>query len=855
MSFKYLLKIAILSSYCLYMLGCQPSQDAINLEQAIASNANGMQVYYQVISNTKELDCLDDFANGQCYQSELELVFTEGLPSQGWQIYFSHLSPIQTVNSDTFAVEHINGDLHRLSAKKAVKKNETYKIGLISAFWSVSKSDVLPNYYFAYGDKQTAVIRATQELTDSYSIVPTIPHAGSFLSEQQIKRNKDDNSVRHDAEFLFLRNQKIKQVQGGDQQNYAVIPRIQQQHIEDKNIDISDGLFISKVLVDAYPAAIALLKTVGVKLNDNGLPLGLTPAGTDNSNEYSLTITTQGIQLAASEPSSVFYGLISIGQMANHSNFLPTGTFVDSPRYDFRGVHLDVARNFRSVAFIETLIKEMAWLKLNKLHLHLADDEGWRLEIDGLPELTNVGAYRCHDPEERTCLQPQLGSGPDRNNSSNGFYTVRDYQYLLQLAAKHHIEIIPSLDMPGHSRAAIKAMEARYFALLETGNTSQAEAFLLTDFNDETHYSSVQHYNDNTLNPCLPSTFNFVETVLVNLVEQHKRAGVPLKRYHIGADETAGAWHESPVCKQFIAASTQIKDTEALGGYFIERIAKLVEQQGIIAAGWSDGMREFSPKTSQKMQVNVWDALMWQGHDEAQKFANQNWHTVLSYPDVLYFDFPYSVDPNEPGYYWASRATDSYKVFQFIPDDAGQNARLWLDRQNRPYQAQPSRAKEQAFEGIQAHLWSEIVRHDDVAFYMYFPRLISFAQQAWYKPEWQMNVAALTDEALTQQINQQWRAYSQALVSNQLSRLSKLKVPFRIPPPGAVIRQGQLQMNHLYDGMHLQYKRRSGEWQTYTIPVQVNDQVSVRALLPHTQNVSAQLTVNATNDVKRGNGE
>lgn len=246
---------------------------------------------------------------------------------------------------------------------------------------------------------------------------------------------------------------------------------------------------------------------------------------------------------------------------------------------------------------------------------------------------------------------------------------------------------------------------------------------------------------------------------------------------------------------------------------------------------------------------------MWQGHKEAQNFAQQGWHTILSYPDVLYFDFPYAVDPNEPGYYWASRATDSYKVFQFVADDAGQNHRLWQDRQNRPYLAEQLNINETEFEGIQAHLWSEIVRHDDVAFYMYFPRLISFAQQAWHKPEWQTQVADLKDEELQQKINQQWRAFSSALVSKQFSRLSKQDIPFRIAPPGAVVQQGKLHINHLFDDMQLQYKAPSGEWQTYLNPISVNQPISIRAMLPNTQEVSSVMTVNSTNEVKRGNGE
>lgn len=843
MLWNMLIKIAMAGTFCTFLFACQSADDTTLFEQAIASNAQNMQVTYQVVSNTSDIDCRSDIASGECYQSTLELTFSAPLPKDGWHIYFSHLSPIQDVQSDYFHIKHVNGDLHKLSAKANIDTDQMYKIDLVSAFWSVSKTDVLPNYYFAYGNNQTAVIQATQEILNSDFDLPTLPHAGSFALAHQIKRNSDDRSQRHSAEFLYYHNQSIRQVDKPEQYNYAVVPKILDQTVTHEKVDISTGLYLSPDIVEQYPAVVDILQTADVVLSDNGLPVTAELASKMSRSEYSLLIDSARIRITAKEPSSIFYGLISLAQMANRSHELSTGLFVDSPRYTFRGVHLDVARNFRSVEFVEMLIKEMAWLKLNKLHLHLADDEGWRLAIDGLPELTNVGAFRCHDPDERTCLQPQLGSGPDRDANINGFYSVEDYKRILQIAALHHIEVIPSLDMPGHSRAAIKAMEARYLTYLEKGKNQQAEEYLLTDFNDETHYSSVQHYKDNTLNPCLPSTFNFVEKVLMELIEQHNRAGVPLKRYHIGADETAGAWHQSPACKQLIQTSTQLNHTEELGGYFIERVAKMVQQQGIMAAGWSDGMREFSPQTTEKMQVNVWDALMWQGHTQAQKFAEKGWHTVLSYPDVTYFDFPYAVDPNEPGYYWASRATDSYKVFQFIPDDAGQNARLWHDRLNKPYNAEQTSLNQPQYEGIQAHLWSEIVRHDDVAAYMYFPRLISFAQQAWHKPSWQTQAAELTDQALNTEINRQWRAFSEAIVTRHMTRLSALDIPFRVPPPGAIHLAGKLHMNHLYDGMQLEYQIASGEWQPYIQPIDIDLNVMVRARVPHTQRVSAEVKI------------
>jgi hexosaminidase len=383
-------------------------------------------------------------------------------------------------------------------------------------------------------------------------------------------------------------------------------------------------------------------------------------------------------------------------------------------------------------------------------------------------------------------------------------------------------------------------MEARYHRLINAEQLEAAEQYLLSDFADKSQYSSVQHYSDNTLNPCLPSTYTFVDKVLTDLVAQHKAAGVPLNRYHLGADETAGAWHGSPACEEFISSNPDIENVEQLGSYFISRVAQLVQDKGIIAGGWSDGMREFQPDVKSPMQVNVWDPLMWQGHLAAEKFAAQGWHTILSYPDVLYFDFPYAIDPNEPGYYWATRATDSYKLFQFMPDSAELNARLWTNRLGNAYKAELSKIRSNTqsktepkveYEGIQAHLWSEIVRHDSVAQYMYYPRLISYAQKAWSKSPWESTARDLTKHQLESAINQDWAIFSELLVNKHLPKLVQQGIQFRLPPPGAIIENGSLKMNHLFNGVQLEYQDKFAQWQTYSSPIKVELPLKIRAKL------------------------
>jgi hexosaminidase len=830
----------------IFLSACMTKSEPNNLATLVLDNSKNMSVTYQVTSNTAKLPCNKTMADGECYASKLTLAFTSNLPSKGWEIVFSHLSPIQSHDNDHFTIEHLNGDLHKLTPLKAIEANKTFTINLISSFWSVSKSDVLPNYFFVYNNDQTAIIAATQEVFPEQSALPTLPHAGVFSSEEQVKRNSSDNTELATAALIFKQNQKINNAPISTIEQ-STIPFISNSSTNKVTVDLKSGLSVNDSDQEAYNNAWKILTQSNVSLNPKGTPVNINSQSTLptlNEQGYILSIQADEIDIQAVDHAGVFYALMTLNQLISSDLTLSTGRYEDAPRYTFRGVHLDVARNFRSVKFVKTLIQQMAQLKLNKLHLHLADDEGWRLEITGLDELTSIGGYRCYDPSETQCLMTQLGSGPNKNSNANGYYSIEEYRHILQFAAAHQVEIIPSLDMPGHSRAAIKSMEARYKKLIKAEKNDAAFEYLLSDFEDKTVYSSVQHYNDNTLNPCLGSTYMFVDKVLSNLILQHKLANIPLKRYHIGADETAGAWHNSPVCHDFIAANDEVDSIEELGGYFVGQLINMVQEKGIVAAGWSDGMREVNTNIDTPVQVNVWDALMWQGHEAANTFNQNGWRTILSYPDVLYFDFPYAADPSEPGYYWASRATDSYKVFQFMPDTAEQNSRLWSDRQNTPYKTNTVTPLLPKFEGIQAHLWSEIVRHDTVAQYMYFPRLISYAQKAWFKSPWEDSAINLSDDALISNINSEWRTFSHLLVEKTLPQLTKQGVQFRLPPPGALVIAGKLHMNHLFEGLQLQYQQSDGAWVNYTNAIKANNITFVRAQLTNTQRYSTALPLN-----------
>ena len=241
-----------------------------------------------------------------------------------------------------------------------------------------------------------------------------------------------------------------------------------------------------------------------------------------------IEIDKNKITVVGSDNAGVFYGLQSLLALfpadANGSVELPRVEIKDSPRFSYRGMHYDNARNFHGKDAMFKLVEQMAKYKLNTLHWHFSDDEGWRLEIPSLPELAEIGGVRCFDLSEDSCLLTQLGTGPHKDGSGNGYLTKDDFVELLKFAAARHIKIIPEVESPGHARASIKAMEARYRKLMKAGDEVGAKAYLLSDPEDQSEYITVQNYTDNSINACMDSSYNFMEKVTYELQQMYREA-------------------------------------------------------------------------------------------------------------------------------------------------------------------------------------------------------------------------------------------------------------------------------------------------------------------------------------------
>jgi len=513
-------------------------------------------------------------------------------------------------------------------------------------------------------------------------------------------------------------------------------------------------------------------------------------------------------------------------------------------------MRLAVGRNSHSKAAVFRLIEQMARYKMNKLHLHLADDEGWRLEIDGLPELTEIGGYRCFDLSETRCLLPQLGAGNERESSVNGYYSRADYIEIVQFAHQHFIEIIPSLDMPGHARAAIVSLKAREKRLLAEGKVEEATRYRLNDPDDASQYLSIQYYTDNTINPCVDSSYTFVRKIVDEVKKLHEQAAVPLRSFHVGADETAGAWLGSPACAAHIKDDKSPEENRhALAVNFMSKVRDILQQSDLRMAAWSDGLESLNtPTTGQPLQAYIWSTLKAGAHSVSHSFANNGHEVVLSIPDVSYFDFPWEAHPKEPGYYWAARHVSLQKVFNFMPENLAAHAEIWRDNNEREFVLDDTSdaagkrkplAKDKKFSGMQGQLWSETIRSDERMEYMLFPRLLALAERAWHKAEWELPYAhegriysAEThyfDETRQQHRARDWQSFKERLAQVELARIESYAVSYRIPLVIAQPSETHWELFSEYGDLPIQYRSENSDWANYQSPIPRTTAVEMRA--------------------------
>ena len=407
---------------------------------------------------------------------------------------------------------------------------------------------------------------------------------------------------------------------------------------------------------------------------------------------YHLLVKHSGVTITAHQPAGIFYGVQTLLQMfppeirgkeeqKNKVWKIACVDITDKPQFAWRGMMLDVSRHWFTKEEVKKYIDELAEYKMNVFHWHLTDDQGWRLEIKSLPRLTEVGAWRAPRVGQWWHREPQQ---PGEEATYGGFYTQEDVKEVLAYAAERYVRVIPEIDVPGHSLAALVAypelacMKAP--TTVNVGNKFYGE-------------------DENTLCIGKEETFEFMDKVLTEVA-----ALFPDEYIHIGGDECfKGFWHKCPRC-QARMKTEKLKNENELQSYFIHRMESLLKAKGKKLIGWDEILEGgLAPDAT---------VMSWRGMEGGIQAAKAGHHVIMTPAEHCYIDLWQGEPSVEPDTYSMCRLKDSYS---FNPVPEGVPAEMIL--------------------GGQGNLWAESVPTFRHAEYMAWPRGWALAEVLWTGPE------------------------------------------------------------------------------------------------------------------------
>lgn len=829
----------------------------VSLMFSCEKNTGVIEVSWQLIENQYD---------GKS-QLKSEITFTNNskytLTNDNWKFYFNWFRSIKGEQEcDMIKGETPNGDLSYIEPTekfKGLKPGESITFPLLGSHYAINKSDAISGAYFVIKNKND------KEILLSAGATKVLP----FPKNETLRRGKYDHLNVQTAEIRYKENEKIDELPKEKLPLFLPTPMTQELTGEsfalNQNMTIfyqkelySEAEFLREKLKTLYNVSAKLKLFYPEKLENPIASYIVMMIGVGPEEAYSLTIDGQkGILIKGADKAGAFYAAQSLLSIIGNNDLVEGNPLVvpalyieDMPRFPYRGMHIDVCRSFHQKDDIIKFMDLISMYKLNKLHFHITDDEGWRVEIKPLPELTEIGAFRGHTKDDKDHLQPSLGSGPYADpevGNGSGFYSREDFIELLRFAKSRHIEVVPEIDMPGHMRSAVKAMEVRYDRYMAEGKQDSAEMYLLTDFEDTTYYTSAQRFHDNTANPCMESTYRFAQLVIDELVAMYKEAGAPLTTLHIGGDEVPrGAFTYSPICQAFLKNSEEYSSVSELHKYFATRVIQMLGKYDIHTAGWEevackhvDGKRVPDPSLVQEgIQAYIWNNVWgWGAEDLGNKLANEGFPVVILGANNYYFDFAYNRDPEEPGLYWGGY-TDTRDAWEFTPMDITKCAETTL--YGDPIEKSMFKDKVMLTEkgkknilGLSGTLWSETMRTWDRMEYMAFPKILGLAERAWSKAPYWSKVDNKDFSNLLRE--KDWSVFANALGKHEFSKLDKYDVNYRIPLPGAIIENDIFKANIRFPGLTLYYTLDGSEptinSKLYTKPfvVEVDDTVKIAA--------------------------
>ena len=570
---------------------------------------------------------------------------------------------------------------------------------------------------------------------------------------------------------------------------------------------------------------------------------------------YHLKIDKDIIRISVSNYKGLLYSFSSLRQILYNAQIekkdIPLLYIEDAPRFKHRGFMLDLSRNFYPKNKILQILELMTHYKLNILDLRLSDDEGWRIEIPGLEELTDIGGKRGFTLNERDRLIPMYGSGSGENNSpGNGYLSRDDFIEIIKEATKRNIEVIPQISFPSHARAAIIAMEARYYKFLEKGDLVSANQYRLHDPDDKSEYTSAQLFKDNVICICRPSAFKFFEKVFIEIKAMYDSASVPMRIFNIGADEVPhGSWRKSPLCNTLISQSPSLSTFQSLYDASVKKLNRIISDSGAKMSGWEDVLLVLSEKSQSEIRINknlidlnfiplVWNNTWGDGREDMiYKLSNQGFKSVMSNSSAFYFDMTDDKDIESGGLNW-SGYVDYQDTWGTEPLNVFANKvklkELNADENKLVKYKKLKKNSVSNFLGIQSQLWTETATDSYQFDRMLMPNLIVFSERAWSSKEtWLDEITAKKQKPL---LLKSWNRFVNTIGQRHLRYISDnyKEINFDLPKPGAIIDNFTLKARQQFPGLEIRYtlngKKPSVTDHLYTSPVKIksNDQVILR---------------------------
>ena len=458
--------------------------------------------------------------------------------------------------------------------------------------------------------------------------------------------------------------------------------------------------FLNKKLSGATGYAVPVTPVTSFSSASNSIRLSISNDNTLGAEGYKLNVNPSLITITANKPAGLFYGMQTLLQLLpkeiesktvskNISWIVPSITVIDYPRFGWRGLMFDVARHFFGKKDIEEYIDQMVRYKFNLLHMHLTDDEGWRIEIKALPKLTQVGAWNVKKYGYFGTFSKPTADEP---RNFGGFFTQQDIKDIVQYAKERFVNILPEVDVPGHSLAAIAA----YPELSCSGAAGKPEVGSGQSIKD---WSKHEALIDDNLCPANENVYVFLDKVLTELAQLF-----PFEYIHMGGDETFKTFWEKSEAVKSLMQREKLKNMQEVQSYFEKRVEKIVESKGKKFMGWDEILEGgLAPNAA---------VMSWQGMEGGIKAAKMQHDVVMSPTTFAYIDYMQGDPIVEPHIYATLRLN---KAYQFEPVPEGVDAKY--------------------IKGGQANLWTEQVYTMRHAEYMTWPRAFAVSETLWSPKE------------------------------------------------------------------------------------------------------------------------